>query len=112
MSRRKEIFKEADLEKKIDDVEKSILELREGLDVLKTLHEPTWRSGYKADGFYFKLHDNLKYKTKALDEILSLSKDALKNLIKRDKEKEYGWDYGRNMEHFHRYKSKIIEVRI
>ena len=50
MSRRKEIFKEADLEKKIDDVEKAIVELREGLDVLETLHSPTWSSGYKADG--------------------------------------------------------------
>ena len=112
MSRRKEIFKEADLEKKIDNVEKSILELREGLKVLETLHRPTWDSGYKADGFYFKLHDNLKYKTKALHEILSLSKDALKNLIKSDKERKHNWNYGRNMESFHEYKSKIIEVTI
>ena len=112
MSRRKEIFEKADLEKKIVNVEKAILELREGLEVLETLHRPTWDSGYKADGFYFKLHDNLKYKTKALDEILSLSKDALKDLIKNDKERKYNWNYGRNMEWLHRYKSKIIEVRI
>jgi hypothetical protein len=110
MSRRKEIFKEADLEKKIDDVEKAIVELREGLDVLETLHSPTWSSGYKADGWYFELHDELKYKVGAMDKILSLSKDALVLLIKKDEEKPYLWNYGRNMEWCHRYKSKKIEI--
>lgn len=110
MSRRKEIFKEADLQKKIDNVEKSILELREGLGVLEILHRPTWNSGYKADGWYFSLHDDLKYKVEAFDEILSLSKTALKKLVKQDEEKPYLWNYGRNMEWCHRYKSKKIEI--
>ena len=107
MSRRKEIFKEADLEKKIDDVEKAILELNEGLEVLETLHRPRWDTGYKADGFYFKLHDNLEYKVKAFNSILSLSKDALTKTVKKDKEKE---SYGRNMEWINRYKSKVIKL--
>ena len=103
MSRRKEIFKEADIQKKIDDVEKSILELSKGVGVLETLHSPSYGSGYKADGWYRKLHDELEYKIKAFNEILKLSKFALK----QDEEHD---SYGRNMEWINKYKSKIIKI--
>lgn len=110
MSRRTEIFKEADLQKKLDDVEKSILELQKGLKVLQTLHRPEWDSGYKADGWYFKLHDELECQADALKKILDLSKTAVTRLIKKDKEKPNLWNYGRNMEWRNRYESKKIEM--